>query len=115
SLFPKQAQEETFGKNPTMFPAAVLAPRGTARKVDGGFVVSGVWPFGSGCDHSDWMMFGALVVDDAGAEIALGRTIYGLPALNARLCLLPRSDVTIKGDWNTAGLAATGSHSIAID
>jgi 3-hydroxy-9,10-secoandrosta-1,3,5(10)-triene-9,17-dione monooxygenase len=113
--FPKAAQDETLGREPTLFPAAVLAPRGTARKVDGGFVVSGVWPFGSGSDHSDWLMFGALVVDDAGKEIALGRQVYGVAALNARLCLLPRQDVTIKGDWNTAGLVATGSHSIAID
>jgi 3-hydroxy-9,10-secoandrosta-1,3,5(10)-triene-9,17-dione monooxygenase len=28
---------------------------------------------------------------------------------------VPRADVRIKGDWNTAGLAGTGSHSIAID
>ncbi|HEX7008077.1 MAG TPA: acyl-CoA dehydrogenase family protein [Alphaproteobacteria bacterium] len=113
--FPKAAQDETIGTDPTLFPAAVLAPRGKARKVDGGYVVGGVWPFGSGCDHSAWMMFGALVVDEAGAEIALDRKIYGVPALNARLCLVPRADVRIKGDWNTAGLAGTGSHSIAID
>jgi 3-hydroxy-9,10-secoandrosta-1,3,5(10)-triene-9,17-dione monooxygenase len=113
--FPKAAQDETLGREPPLFPAAVLAPRGTARKVDGGYVVSGVWPFGSGCDHSDWLMFGALVVDDAGAELPLDREVYGVAALNARLCLLPRADVGIKDDWNTAGLAATGSHSIAID
>ena len=113
--FPKAAQDETLGRTPTLFPAAVLAPRGTARKVEGGFVVGGVWPFGSGCDHSDWLMFGALVVDDSGKEIPLGRDIAGVPALNARLCLLPRKDVAIKGDWNTAGLVATGSHSIGID
>ena len=26
------------------------------------------------------------------------RTVYGVPALNARLCLLPRADIGIKGD-----------------
>jgi alkylation response protein AidB-like acyl-CoA dehydrogenase len=113
--FPKEAQDETLGAVANLFPAAVLAPRGTARKVAGGFVVNGVWPFGSGSDHSDWLMFGALVVDDAGQEIALNRTVAGVPALNARLCLLPRKDVTIKGDWNVAGLVATGSHSIVIE
>ncbi len=95
SLFPKAAQEETFGRNQTLFPAAVLAPRGTARKVAGGFVVNGVWPFGSGCDHSEWLMFGALIVDDTGKEIPLNREVYGVGALNARLCLLPRTDVTL--------------------
>jgi 3-hydroxy-9,10-secoandrosta-1,3,5(10)-triene-9,17-dione monooxygenase len=113
--FPKEAQDETLGATASLFPAAVLAPRGTARKVEGGYVVNGVWPFGSGSDHSDWLMFGALVVDDTGKEIALGRSVAGVPALNARLCLLPRKDITIKGDWNVAGLVATGSHSIAID
>jgi alkylation response protein AidB-like acyl-CoA dehydrogenase len=113
--FPKEAQDETLGSAANLFPAAVLAPRGTARKVDGGFVVNGVWPFGSGSDHSAWLMFGALVVDQEGREIPLGRDVYGVPALNARLCLLPRRDVAIKGDWNVAGLVATGSHSIGID
>jgi alkylation response protein AidB-like acyl-CoA dehydrogenase len=113
--FPKAAQDETLGAVADLFPAAVLAPRGTARTVEGGFVVTGVWPFGSGSDHSEWLMFGALVVDETGTEIPLGRRVYGVPALNARLCLLPRRDVAIKGDWNVAGLVATGSHSIGVD
>jgi 3-hydroxy-9,10-secoandrosta-1,3,5(10)-triene-9,17-dione monooxygenase len=111
--FPEAAQEETLGADPDFHIGAVLAPRGKARKTDGGYIVDGVWPFGSGCEHGRWVALGALVVDDDGREIPLGREVYGVPALNARLCLIPLNEVEVLGDWDVAGLSATGSHSIA--
>lgn len=115
AMFPEATQAETLGADPHFHIAAVLAPRGKARRVDGGFRVSGFWPFASGCDHGSWIMLGALVTDEDGAEIPLGRDIFGVPALNARLCLIPIDEVTVKGDWDAAGLAGTGSHSIQVD
>lgn len=112
--FPERAQEETLGADPDFHIGAVLAPRGKARKVKDGYVVDGVWPFGSGCEHGRWVALGALVVDDDGREIPLGRDIDGVPGVNSRLCLIPRDEVEVLGDWDVAGLAATGSHSIAV-
>jgi 3-hydroxy-9,10-secoandrosta-1,3,5(10)-triene-9,17-dione monooxygenase len=37
-----------------------------------------------------------------------------VPALNARLCLMPIEEVKIMGDWDVAGLCGTGSHSIRV-
>ncbi len=68
--------------------------------VDGGFVLNGFWPFASGCEHSQWLFLGA-VVEDAGGE-----------AVDEGDLLVATEAVTIKDDWNVAGLRGTGSCSI---
>jgi len=115
SLFPGEAQDECLGADNNARVTAVLQPRGKARKVPGGYRLTGAWPFGSGSDHSTWIMLGGLVVDEAGNEIKTERTVYGMPAINARLCLMPSAEVKIRGDWDTAGLAATGSHTLEVN
>jgi alkylation response protein AidB-like acyl-CoA dehydrogenase len=112
--FPERAQAETLGADPNFHIGSVLSPRGKANKVEGGYVLSGRWPFASGCDHGAWIMLGAAIVDEAGNEIRVEGTVYGRPKANARLCLLPMSDVENLGDWRAAGLAGTGSHTIAV-
>jgi 3-hydroxy-9,10-secoandrosta-1,3,5(10)-triene-9,17-dione monooxygenase len=115
ALFPEAAQQSTLAADENFHIAAVLAPRGEARRVPGGFKVSGFWPFASGCEHGSWIMLGALVTDETGTPEPLEREIFGVPAANARLCLMPADTITIKGDWHAAGLAGTGSHSIVVD
>src|SRR4029079_2601000 len=41
--------------------AGTLQPRGTAERVEGGYRVTGQWPFGSNCANADWLIGGALV------------------------------------------------------
>jgi 3-hydroxy-9,10-secoandrosta-1,3,5(10)-triene-9,17-dione monooxygenase len=113
--FPERAQAETLGAEANFHIGSVLSPRGKARTVAGGHVLSGRWPFASGCDHGSWIMLGAAVVDDAGNEIPVEGSIYGRPKANARLFLLPMQDVRNLGDWRTSGLAGTGSHSIVVE
>jgi 3-hydroxy-9,10-secoandrosta-1,3,5(10)-triene-9,17-dione monooxygenase len=99
-LFPKMAQDETFGANPDAIISAVIAPRGKARLTDGGYRLTGFWPFGSGCEHSDWLFLGAAVENDKGEVVDEGDL------------LVPTRDVTIKDDWNVVGLRGTGSCSL---
>ncbi len=51
-LFPKMAQRDSYGTDPDAIVSAMIAPRGKARAVDGGYVLNGLWPFASGCEHS---------------------------------------------------------------
>jgi len=115
AMYPEQAQAETLGAEKDFHIAGVLAPRGTVRRTEGGFILNGFWPFASGCDHGTWILLGAMVVDDDGAPVPCDRAPLGVPAMNSRLCLVPIDDVAVLGDWNAAGLAATGSHSIKVD
>ena len=62
--------------------AGVWAPRGKARPVDGGFVVSGRWAFCSGITHSDFLFAGCIDRGDraaARADAERGRHPQGGP------------------------------------
>jgi 3-hydroxy-9,10-secoandrosta-1,3,5(10)-triene-9,17-dione monooxygenase len=100
ALFPEQAQDETYRAHPETLIAAVLAPRGMAHTVDGGFRLSGFWPFGSGCYHADWLMLGAAVQDRDGQTEDEGEF------------LVPAGEIKIQDDWYVAGLSGTGSCSL---
>lgn len=96
SHFPVQAQEETYRTNPDLVISAVIGPRGTAHKTADGFVLTGVWPFTSGCENSEFLLLGAVVKD--GDEV-----------IDEGDFLVPTNQATILDDWNTVGLSGTGS------
>lgn len=97
ALFPEAAQRDVWGDGADRTLAGVPTPRGTARIVAGGYRLSGRWPFASGIDHADWVLLGGVVDRVAGSE-----TIF----------VVPRAEAISLDDWNTAGLAGTGSHTV---
>jgi alkylation response protein AidB-like acyl-CoA dehydrogenase len=84
----------------------VFAPRGRARRLEGGYRVDGRWPFASGVGHCDWVTGGCVVTggDDEQA---------GPP--EARLLLMPRDNVTVIDTWTVSGLSGTGSHDMTVE
>ncbi|HEX4458081.1 MAG TPA: acyl-CoA dehydrogenase family protein, partial [Polyangia bacterium] len=88
----------------------VFAPLGRATRVAGGGLrVSGRWPFGSGCEHSQWRMGGVLVFDGEQPELLPGTT---LP--HVRCVLFSASETEIIDSWDVSGLRGSGSHDIAV-
>lgn len=98
AYLPASSRDEMFGGGRGVA-AGVWAPRGTARSVDGGVLVSGRWPFCSGINHAD-MMFAGCFVDG-------GR----VPSVVA----LPKDDLRVLDTWHTLGLRGTGSHDSVAD
>ncbi len=98
AYLPSSSRDEMFGGGQGVA-AGVWAPRGTARSVDGGVVVSGRWPFCSGITHSD-MMFAGCFVDE--------RRVPSVVAL-------PKDDLQVLDTWHTLGLRGTGSHDSVAD
>lgn len=99
-LFPEQAQAEVWAERPYALIPCVLSPSGTAEPADGGHTVTGRWSWGSGIMHADHVMVMALVtVGDA---------------IEPRLFLLPREDVTVHDVWHTSGMRGTGSNDIEV-
>jgi indole-3-acetate monooxygenase len=105
---PEPWADAIYGGNPDVITTGVTAPLGRAEPVDGGYRVSGRWPFGSGSQVSDWICGGCLVMEDGQPR----QTAKGLP--ESLLMLFPASEVTIHDTWHTSGLCGTGSHDIEV-
>ncbi|WIM95004.1 acyl-CoA dehydrogenase family protein [Actinoplanes oblitus] len=88
-----------------MVVAGLLQPSGRAERVPGGYRLSGRWSFGSGVNHSDWVMSGAFVFQD-GQPYA---SPDGSNPHESRQFLVPRSDVDVLDNWETTGLCGSGS------
>ena len=100
----EQAQDEIWGQSPdNLIGSALIFPRGRARRVEGGYRVTGRWPFSSGVDPSSWNLIGAIVHDEEAG------------ITQPRIFLLPASDYTIIDTWHVIGLIGTGSKDVAAD
>jgi alkylation response protein AidB-like acyl-CoA dehydrogenase len=82
------------------FCAHVINPSGTAKKVGGGYRVSGNWSYASGIHHASTVMVNCAVADSAGDVSDPSKFLS---------CMLPRDQVTIQDDWHVSGLRGTGS------
>ena len=104
AIFPPQAQEDVWGKNPSAQLSTSLAPTGTVERIDSGYRLSGRWSFSSGCDFCHWAVLGGILPP---AET-------GQPP-DARVFLVPRSDYKILDNWHVIGLCATGSKDLIVN
>ena len=82
------------------FMAGSLRPGGLARRVDGGYRVSGRWAWGSGVEHSDW------------AAVPVFSDGSGPPVIRA---VVPTSKVILHDNWHTLGMRGTGSCDYELD
>ncbi len=97
SLYPVKAQDEVFAADPDARVSGVLNPTATAKKVDGGFRITGTWHYNSGGWHAQWAVLGMPVVDDAGQSVDQG------------LALIPMTDLERVDTWFVAGMKSSGS------
>jgi len=100
-FLPRPTFDAMYAAGPDVIVAGTFNPKGVATPVDGGFRVSGQWPFASGCQHADWIIAHCFVDD--------GRQ----PPL--RMMVLPPDEVEIKDTWWVSGLCGTGSHDFLVD
>ena len=100
ALFPERAQQDIWGADPDAWIAGSLAPNGTAVPVDGGWRVTGRWPWASGCLHAQWAACGIHMKNERGEMANLG------------LSLMPMADLAIEDTWFMAGMKGTGSNTI---
>lgn len=94
------AARAMVGAHPDVVICGALNPVGRARPVDGGHVVSGQWPFASGCQRADWFWGQCFVEGGARGE--------------AIEVFLPRADYDVLLTWNSPGLRGSGSHDVIV-
>ena len=104
AMFPKKAQDEVYGMDwvgPRI--SGVLSPLGPgkARRVEGGYMLTGRWSFCSGCRHTAWTIPGSMCIGPDGEPDML-------------LPLVPTSEFEILDDWAVSGMKATGSNTVQL-
>jgi alkylation response protein AidB-like acyl-CoA dehydrogenase len=105
-----EAAQDILGRDPLVVTAGSVALVGKATVRTGGYVVTGRWPYASGCQHSSWM-FGASQVTEGDQKRV---TTAGIPEV--RLVYVPADRVEIHEEtWDVSGLVGTGSHDFSID
>lgn len=105
---PDEGLEEFLAGDPDSILGGAVYPPGKAIQVDGGYRITGRWPFASGCHHAAWFLETAFIFD--GEEQR--RNEDGIPV--QLLFLFPAAEAEILDTWYTMGMCGTGSHDIAI-
>jgi alkylation response protein AidB-like acyl-CoA dehydrogenase len=93
---PEPVAQELFS-DPCAFVVAATGAVGNAVPCDGGYRVSGRWPFGSGSSHATYFMGLASVKAEDGRE--------GPPIC----CYFPPAGVVVHDNWHVSGLRGTCS------
>ncbi|HJZ20885.1 MAG TPA: acyl-CoA dehydrogenase family protein, partial [Bradyrhizobium sp.] len=104
AMFDSRAQDMVWSKDAdALIASSFIFPAGRARKVDGGYVLRGSWPFSSGVDASEWNMLASVVWSEDDAD-----------GIEYRIFLLNKSDYRILDTWNATGLKGTGSNDVEV-
>lgn len=74
---------------------------GTARQVEGGWMIKGVWPFATGSVHASHGYLAVFLDDTDDSKLGMA--------------LVPKDQLRELDDWDAMGLAATGSQTVATD
>jgi indole-3-acetate monooxygenase len=93
-----EGRAELLG-DPRGIAAGIFAPRGTADPVEGGFRVSGRWPYCSGITHANVLFAGCMQSAEGSGERRLPIVVG-----------IPREELEVLDTWHTLGLRGTGSH-----
>jgi len=98
---PEQGQRDIWDDDPSAVASSSLAPRETAVACDGGWRLSGRFPFSSGCSHAQWAIIGA-------------RCPHADGVVATRYLLVPMREIEIIDDWFVLGLRGTGSKTLLL-
>ncbi|HVN89236.1 MAG TPA: acyl-CoA dehydrogenase family protein [Candidatus Binataceae bacterium] len=92
--FAEECQKEVFGTDPDVLIAGTLAAQGTIKPTSGGWILDGRWQFGSGVDHSPWLLIGARPAEKG---------------YRAQHVVVPKADLEVDDTWYTLGMRGSGS------
>lgn len=103
ALFDESAQEEVWAEAPGRLIASSYQPAGQLRPHGSGFRLSGLWRNLSGCEHSEWVFLGALVLDELGDPVEHG------------LALIRTADIRMAAGAECVGLRAAANTDVVVE
>ncbi|MBO32211.1 MAG: acyl-CoA dehydrogenase [Rhodospirillaceae bacterium] len=103
-MWPVEGQDFIWGEDKdALIASSVIYPAGKAQEVDGGYRLSGRWPFCSGVDCAGWIMLGGRVENSA--QETSGNRVF----------LVRKPNIDVIDTWQASGLCGTGSKDVAAD
>lgn len=103
--YSKKSQDEAYGPEGYTMAAGIVVPGGEAKPVEGGFLLSGRWGYGTGILHCDYCAVPAPVIDTADEN--------GNPEMYR--FYLPAAEFEVHDTWHVAAMKATGSRDVSLD
>lgn len=101
-FLPEEGRKRLWQDGPDVLVVGSVSPRGRALPADGGWRLTGTWPYVSAVEHSDWaLVLGLAKTPDAPSE--------------RRIFAVPRSACAVERTWSDIGMRATGSHTLVVD
>lgn len=88
-------------------------PTGTARQVDGGYIVNGSWKYCSGSTYATTFTANAVIEPASTVQDAADVPNADQDESHIRSFILNPDQIEILEDWNAFGLRATASHTIS--
>jgi indole-3-acetate monooxygenase len=110
ALLPRRRFDALYADGPDLIGAGSFTPSGEARVVDGGFEVTGRWPFASGCLHSKWLIANCVVTENGSARPG---PVPDIP--ETRFVIFRTEQARVLDTWFVSGLRGTGSNDIAVE
>lgn len=94
-------------EDPHLIIAGALNPLGKAVPADGGYIISGRWPFASGIHNASYF-WSQSIIHEGGERVKDDRGFVFCESL------VPTSQVEIVDTWDVAGMRGSGSHDVEI-
>ena len=110
AALPRTSFDSIYAQGPDVIGAGSVVPAGRAEIVEGGYRVSGRWPFATGCCHADWL-YGFCIATKGGVPVS--GPAEGVPSV--KVVFAPRSEWRIEDTWHASGLKGSGSHHVALN
>ncbi len=108
TFFSEPAQIELFGPAGDFRGPHRDIPTGTALRVDGGYVIDGVWPYCSGVPYATHALVTTYLTEQDDARPPAQRPLV--------MAVVPRQQLTILDDWGAIlGMRGSGSNSVRIE
>jgi 3-hydroxy-9,10-secoandrosta-1,3,5(10)-triene-9,17-dione monooxygenase len=104
-MFDRRAQDLVWNADVNaLIASSFVFPSGRARKVAGGYVLNGRWPFSSGVESCAWNLLAGIVSSEDDAD-----------GVEYRIFLVKRDQYRVIDTWQATGLRGTGSNDVELD
>ncbi|WP_103340041.1 acyl-CoA dehydrogenase family protein [Amycolatopsis sp. CA-126428] len=98
-LFPDEVRHRVWDEDPDATVCGSSAGVAPARKIDGGYLLSGRWGWASGIHNASWAILSVVTEDEGSAR-------------ESGFALVRTSGLSVEHTWNMVGMRGTGSDTI---